>query len=500
MTYVMGIDGGTESLRADIFDLCGRCVASVKTPYETHFPFPGYAEQNPEDWWKALGQSVSSAVAKAGLAGAEIDAIGIDTTSCSVVALDDHGRPLRPAIIWMDVRAVREAEFILATGDPALVVNGGGSGPISAEWMLPKALWLKRHQPDLFDRAATICEYQDYLNLRLTGRRVASLDNVSIRWHYSTARGGRPGTLLKATGLDALNQKWPNEVLAPGQIVGTLTKEAARHTGLPESVKVVQGGADAFIGMIGLDVARPGQMALITGSSHLCLGVTDRRVHAPGIWGTYSDAVYPGLEIAEGGQTSTGSILAWLSRLSHNSLDLNELDVEAEKIAPGSEGLLVLDHFQGNRTPYTDALSRGAIVGLSLSHGPAHILRAIMEGVGFGTRAILDAMQNAGIAVKELVACGGCIRSDLWLQIHADTAGLPISVPRFTDAPPLGSAILAAVGAGRFGSINEGIEAMVSIARRVEPRPDAQRRYAEIYPHYLALYPALKPFRPAAQP
>src|SRR5262249_28669105 len=144
MSYVIGIDGGTESLRADIFDLSGRCVASVKTPYETHFPSPGHAEQNPDEWWKALGQSVSSAVAKPGIAGGEIDAIGIDTTSCSVVALDDLNRPLRPAIIWMDVRAVREAEFILATGDPALVVNGGGSGPISAEWMLPKALWLKR--------------------------------------------------------------------------------------------------------------------------------------------------------------------------------------------------------------------------------------------------------------------------------------------------------------------------------------------------------------------
>ena len=144
---------------------------------------------------------------------------------------------------------------------------------------------------------------------------MASLNNAAIRWHYSTTRGGRPATLLAALRLDALADKWPLDVLAPGTPIGPLTTEAAAHLGLPSSVLVVQGGADAFIGMIGLGVTRPGQVALITGSSHLQLGVTDQRFHAPGLWGTYADAVYPGLEIVEGGQTSTGSIVAWLGRL-----------------------------------------------------------------------------------------------------------------------------------------------------------------------------------------
>src|SRR5262249_689360 len=156
----------------------------------------------------------------------------------------------------------------------ALEVNGGGRGPVSAEWMIPKSLWLKRHEPDVFAHAATICEYQDYLNFHLTGRRCASLNNASVRWHYATDRGGPPSSLLRKLGLGALAEKWPAEVVAPGDVVGTLTQVAAAHLGLSPSVRVVQGGADAFIGMIGLGVAAPGQMALITGSSHLQLGVT----------------------------------------------------------------------------------------------------------------------------------------------------------------------------------------------------------------------------------
>jgi ribulose kinase len=493
---MIGVDGGTESLRAFVFDLSGNILGTVATVYPTRFPRPGRAEQDPADWWTALGQSVRGAVAQAGVGPDEVEALALATTCCSVVALDAAGKALRPSLIWMDVRAGDEAAAVLETGDIALEVNGGGRGPVSAESMIPKSLWLQRHEPDVFARAATICEYQDYLNFHLTGRRCASLNNASVRWHYATKRGGPPSSLLRKLGLGALAEKWPAEVVAPGEVVGTLTQNASAYLGLSPSVRVVQGGADALIGMIGLGVAAPGQMALITGSSHLQLGVTDRSIHAPGIWGTYRDAVYPGLEIVEGGQTSTGSIIAWLQRLSGGKLDMDMLNREAAYLPPGADGLLVLDHFQGNRTPYTDPLSRGAIVGLSLGHGPAHIFRAIMEGIGMGTRAILDAMARAGIAVGELVVAGGATRSDLWLQIHADTAGVPVVVPRVPDAPGLGAAILAAVGAGHFATIQEGCAAMVSRARLIEPQPATKDAYAELYARYLALYPTLKPLLP----
>ena len=497
MVYVLGIDGGTESLRATVFDLAGRRVATAVAAYETRFSAGARAEQDPEAWWSALGQAVRGAVAESGLLGHDIATLCLTTTCCTVVALDEAARPLRPAIIWMDVRAGAEADAVLATGDPALAINGAGQGPVSAEWMIPKALWLSRHEPGVFAHAHTICEYQDFLNWRLTGRRCASLTNAAIRWHYRADAGGWPDSLLAALDLSALREKWPGEVLAPGTLLGGLTARAADHLGLPETVGVVQGGADALIGMIGLAVARPGQLALITGSSHLQFAVGETAAHVPGLWGTYQDAVYPGRTILEGGQTSTGSIIAWLRRLGGDTLDLDALNLAAAGLEPGADGLLVLDHFQGNRTPYTDPLSRGAIVGLSLHHTGAHLFRAMLEGIGFGTRAIIDRMREAGSGAAEIVAGGGATRSPLWLQIHADTAGLPVVVPEVAEAPSLGAAVLAAHGAGRFATIDDGIAAMVRPGRRIEPDPARVARYDEIYRRYVQLYPALKPLREA---
>ena len=192
-----------------------------------------------------------------------------------------------------------------------------------------------------------------------------------------------------------------------------------------------------------------------------------------------------------GGQTSPGAIGNGLGRLT-GGLDFAELNARAAALAPGAEGLLVLDHFQGNRTPHTDPLSRGAILGLTLAHEKHHIFRAIMEGIGFGTRAILDAFRAAGYDSAEMTVGGGAAASDLWLQIHADTSGLPIRVPASADAPSTGAAVLAAYGAGHFASIDEGIAAMVRPGRMIEPDLAHVARYAEIYDRYLRLYPAAK--------
>ncbi len=494
---MIGIDGGTESLRATLFDPAGRPIATASSPYSTRFAPGARAEQDPQDWWSALGAAVRLAVSRSGAAPHDVDAVCATTTCCTVVALDAAARPLRPALLWMDVRAGAEADAALATRDPALAVNGAGQGPVSAEWMIPKALWLARHEPETFAAAHTICEYQDFVTWRLTGRRAASLNNASIRWHYRSDAGGWPDSLLDKLGLSALRAKWPPEVLPPGAVLGSLTAAAAEHLGLPATVLVVQGGADALIGMIGLGVAKPGQLALITGSSHLQFAVGATATHVPGLWGTYQDAVYPGRTILEGGQTSTGSIIAWLRRLTGDALDLDALNVEAAKLAPGAEGLLVLDHFQGNRTPYTDPLSRGAITGLSLHHTAAHMFRAMLEGIGFGTRAILDRMAEAGSTAAEITVGGGVARSPLWLQIHADTSGLPVVVPEVAEAPSLGAAVLAAHGAGHYASIDDGIAAMVRPGRRIEPDPANVARYADIYRRYAGLYPALKPLREA---
>lgn len=491
MAYFLTADGGTESLRASVYDAQGQCLGTHAAAYETRFT-PGRAEQNPADWWRSFVEASRAAIAEAGVHPGDIVSIAYATTSCTVVALDGHGDALRPAILWMDVRADEEAAMLLATADSALELNGAGKGPVSAEWMIPKALWLKRHEPDVYDRATRICEYQDYLTFKLTGTWAASLDNVGLRWHYRSRSEKWPLGLLKKLDMEELAEKWPPRVVVPGEVVDTLCDSAARALGLSPSVKVVQGGADALIGMIGLGVHRPGQLAMITGSSHLQFGVSETPIHAPGVWGSYADIVYPDRWIIEGGQTSTGSIIQWFARLTGGPLDFADLNARAGELPPGSDGLIVQDHFQGNRTPHTDAGSRGAITGLTLAHGPHHLFRAIIEGICFGTRAILETFRVAGYESAELTVGGGAVASDLWLQIHADTAGIPVRVPDSANAPSMGSAVLAAVGAGAHAGIDEGIAAMIRPGRLIEPNPESMAAYDRIFPQYQALYPALR--------
>ncbi len=487
------MDGGTESLRAFVFDLDGRPRASHAAAYPTRFPGPAMAEQDPEDWWRALGEAVRGAVAQADVDPAAALGLGLDTTCCSVVALDAEGRALRPCLLWMDVRASAEAAEVAATGDAALMVNGAGRDPVSAEWMIPKALWLKRHEPGLFDRAAMVCEFQEFLNFRLTGRYVASALSASVRWHWRDGQGWADG-ILAALDLEALREKWPAETLPAGAAVGGLTPAAAGHLGLRPGLVVGMGGADAMVGMVGLGVARAGEMALITGSSHLHLGLTDAMAHRKGMFGAYRNAVYPGLNLVEGGQTSTGSVVAWFKRHFAPDTSWEALNDAAAAIPPGCEGVRALDHFQGNRTPWVDAQARGAFVGLSLVHEPAHLYRAVLESVCLGTREIVRNFGDA-LALSRIVVAGGATRSPLWLQIHADALQAPIVVTEVPDAPALGAAILGGVAAGRFADAQEGIAAMVRPAGVIEPDPAKGAVYDDLGADYVRLYEALRAWR-----
>ena len=498
--YLIGVDGGTEGIRAGVFDTTGKPLAYASMNYQTNFPYPGWAEQDPRDWWKALSVSVRKAIQESGITAEQVAAMTVDTTCCSVVALDDSGDPLRPALIWMDVRSANQAEQVAACEDPALQVNSNGKGPVSAEWMIPKALWLKQNEPEIFEKAVTICEYQDYLNFHLTGRLVSSINNVSTRWHFDFSEGKTgsknsvPRSLLEKLKLSDLEEKWPGEVTRLGEVIGGLTSEAAEHLGLPVGLKVVQGGADAQIGMIGLGVVKPEDLALITGSSHLQLGLSKKPFHGEGIWGTYAEALIPGLHTVEGGQTSTGSVINWLKNLFGES-DYLSLNRDAQELPPGSEGLIVQDHFQGNRTPYTDPRSRGAIHGLSLKHSRAHIFRASIEGVAFGSELIFESMRENGFHPEKVVISGGATRSKLWLQIHADVSNFPITLTKNPDAPLLGCAILSAVGAGFYQDIPSAVETMVQIKSIVEPTTNHHRAYKQFFESYKKTYITLRNIR-----
>jgi len=384
--------------------------------------------------------------------------------------------------------------------------------------MLPKSLWLKENDREVWDKAETVCEYQDYINLRLTGKLVASSCNVAARWHWNgeeaivpsnappslSAPRGRPVALLHRLGLDDLLDKWPAECVAMGTTISPLSPSAALHLGLPASVLVAQGGPDAFVGMLGLGCTRPGQLALITGSSHLHLAVSATPATAEGIWGAYAGAPLPGLCFAEGGQSSTGSILRWARNLftggAEDGVTYAQLDQEAADVDVGSDGLVALETFQGSRTPITDPLAKGALVGLSLSHTRAHVWRALLEAVCFGTRACVDALRQAGHGADEILVAGGATRSPFWLQMHADATGLPVAVCACPDGPLLGSAILAAAAAGLHGGdVLAAVKAMVRVEKRIQPNPEAVLKYTAVFQHtYSRLAAAVQPIAHAA--
>lgn len=509
---MLGVDGGTESIRACFFDgetgeVVGRPCAA---PYDSLYPEPQWAEQRPDDWYQSLGIAVRGAVESLDKLSENDDGDGdenskeikfdvccicIDTTCCSVVALDEQHKPLRNCLLWMDARSAPQTKKILdiCRGDPALDVNCGGEGPLSAEWMTPKALWIRENEPNIWDQASTICEYQDFLNFKLTGNLVASSCNAASRWHWDGDKcteaatpddpfPGRPMSLYKKLGIPELAEKLPQRCLAMGDLVGHLTDAAAQHLGLKPGIPVAQGGPDAFVGMVGLGCIKPGRLALITGSSHLHVIVSDRSTTAPGTWGAFKGAPLKGLNFAEGGQSSTGSILRWSrALLGADDVPYSDLDAEAAQIRPGSDGLVALETFQGSRTPVTDPMARGALVGLTLSHKRAHVWRALLESVCFGTRACIEGLACAGHETKDIVMAGGATRSDFWLQMHADVTGKDVVVCEFPDAPLLGCAILASVNAGIHQSFDDAVANMVRQDRRIRPNEETVKIYDALY-------------------
>lgn len=498
--YVLGLDGGTEGVRAAIFDSTGQLISFSRAAYRTNHPHPGWAEQDPNEWWRATQMATRQALEGGRVDPGAIRALAAACTSCSVVACDSDGKPLRPALIWMDVRAAQEARQIAATGHPALKYSGFTK--TSAEWLLSKALWLAHHEPTVYSQATRIVEYVDWLGHRLTGEWAASINTAAIRAYHDREQGGWATGLYEAVGLGDLVDKLPSRVVDMGDPLGTLTPQAAEGLGLPAGIPVAEGGADAFVGMIGLDVLAPGRVAMITGSSHLHLAQTSTATYAPGMFGAYTDAVVPGQYTIEGGQVSTGSVVKWLVGLmsgSHlhgealtDASAYERLEQEAVRIPPGSEGLIALDFWQGNRTPYVDAEARGMLWGLSLRHTPAHLYRAVIEAVCFGTENVFRTFRANGHPLSEIAACGGAVHSDFWLQTHADVSNLPITITAVPEAVSLGSAVLASVAGGLHPSVPIAAKSMVSVVRRVEPDAEAHAAYQFYVDKYVASYQAMR--------
>lgn len=490
---VLGIDFGTEGVRVGLYELTGTPAAYVTEPYETVHPAPGWAEQEPDDWWAALCTATRRLLTDTGVDPSRIVGIGFDTTSCSVVLSRSDGTPLRPSIIWMDIRSSRQAERIGTVTSDALRYQAGEDA--NAEWMPAKALWLKENEPDLYERADVLCEFGEWIGFRLTGRWTTGLQQAVVRWYYQPLDGGWPEDLYRGIGLEDALEKFPSEVVAAGDPVGGLTAQAAEDLGLKVGTTVGQGGIDAYVAMAGLDAMRPGQVGLITGSSHLQLIHTSENTYPQGLHGGYPDAVVPGLSVVEGGQISTGSIAAWLKRVlvsAGATASYRDLDTLASEVSPGADGLVLLDYWQGNRTPHGDPHARGVLWGMTLHHGLGHIWRALLEGVATGTAANLAIAAETGVAVDEIRICGGVCNSPLWMQIHADVTGVPLVTTEVPEAAGLGSGILAARAAGVYPSVAEASHAMVRTSRVVEPRNEHAEAYRALLDRYRGTYDALR--------
>ncbi len=496
---VLGIDAGTAGIRAGLFDLHGQPLGFSDQSYTTFYPRPGWAEQQPAEWWSALVTAVRGCLSTSGVNSSRVIGLAIDAP-CDILLTDREGTPLTASLMWMDLRADSQARRLTETHDPVLRFCGGD---VPAEWPLPKALWLKEREPALWESATYLIEQMGWLTWRLTGEWAVPLNSAAAKWHYRATDGdeipaGWPLHLLRSVEMADLPAKIPGNVLPMGAKAGELTPTAASELGLRPGIAVSMSGIDAHAGMVGMNVLAPGTLALITGTSTCQLAQSSHPVIDPGLWGPFEDAVVPGEWTLEAGQASTGGTVRWLLDVLGGTLPANSdryavADAAAAGVQPGAEGLTVLDFWQGSRTPIKDPKARGTIWGLTLAHGPGHLLRAVYEGTAYGNRHILEKLGELGVPTTSITACGGGTRSTLWLQILADVAGVPITQTTVADAVALGSAMCAAVGAGAFADLHAVGQAMVHPGVIIEPDASTRAIYDEGYARYKDTYAALAP-------
>jgi FGGY-family pentulose kinase len=525
MRYYLGIDVGTGSARAGLFDERGVRVGMGTEPIQTWKPRADFVEQSSDDIWRACGVVVKAALAQAGVEKADVRGVGFDAT-CSLVLLDAEDRPVtvsptgrdeQNVIVWMDHRALAEAEEINATGDEVLKYVGG---VISPEMETPKLLWLKRHLPRSFAKAALFLDLPDYLTYRATGVDVRSHCTTVCKWTYLGHEGGGAGAWSKPyfdrIGLGELLDDGARRIGAKvkplGERVGGLSERAAEELGLAAGTPVGVSIIDAHAGGIGLlgtgsagvtlsEADLEQRLALIGGTSSCHMAVSTDARFVPGVWGPYFSAMLPGLWLTEGGQSATGALIdatvfghARGAELTSRAQEegttpyalLNQhLENMAKKagaaaVAELTHELHVEPDHHGNRSPRADPSLRGMVSGLGLGtdlDSLALLYLATVQAIAYGTRHIIEAMNEQGYRIDTLLATGGDAKNPLFVREHADATGCRIVLPAEPEAVLLGSAILAAVASGDQPSVLGAMSAMSRAGKVVEPSAAVVRQY-----------------------
>jgi L-ribulokinase len=513
-TYSIGIDFGTESGRALLLDLqSGEEVAVGVVPYaraviDRELPHTGerlpadWALQDPDDWVTVLEDGIAYVIAEAGIEPSQVVGLGIDFTSCTVLPVGSDGTPLckyehfrgrRHAWpkLWKHHAAQPVAdrlnEVALERGEEWLSRYGGR---ISSEWYFPKLIQLWLEDREVYNEAYAFVEATDWVTRWLTGVDVRQSCTAGYKAMWSPDDGFPSRDYFEAAypGFDTPTEKLGHEFVPLGTRAGSLSDDAAQAVGLHGDVAVSVGNVDSFVSVPGAGVESSGTFVTVVGTSICDMIVDSREVRLPGITGVVRDGILPGLYGYEAGQAAVGDMLAWFLETFGGSFE--EREEAAARFAPGETGLVALDWFNGNRSILADADLTGMIAGLTLQSTAAEIYRALLESIAFGNRRIVENFVEHGLAISEIVACGGIAdRSPLLMQLFADTSGLPVHVPGSTEIPARGAALFGAVAAGAFDDIAAAIEATrPGLARTYEPDAAAKAVYDDVYAVYRGLY------------
>lgn len=499
MDYLIGIDLGTSGTKTVLFDTNGRVLASRTVEYPLSQPQNGWAEQDPDDWWNAVCETLRFVLTESNVAAKNVRGVGLSGQMHGLVLLDDKGKVLRPAILWCDGRTGNECREITETIGKSRLIE------ISANPALPgftagKILWVQKHEPTLYARVAHILLPKDYIRYKLTGEFATEVSDASGMNLLDVPARRWSDEILKKLNIDkALLGKMYESI----DITGEVTDSAARATGLAAGTPVVGGAGDNAAAAVGTGVVSPGKAFTTIGTSGVIFAHSDSvridplgRVHSfchavPGKWTVMSCTLAAGLSLKWFRDRFCAQELLEAEQQGIDPYVLMDREAAASPIGAGR--LLYLPYLMGERSPLLDEKARGAFIGLSAMHTRGDLIRAVMEGVVYSQRQCLDILREMGIETSNMTVCGGGAKSPLWRQMLSDVYGCPVSTAGAAlEGPALGAAILAGVGTGVWPTVETACEKLVHRDTVCKPDPINGACYEPYYEIYRTLYPVLK--------
>lgn len=497
MNYFLGIDLGTSAVKCILVAEDGSVAGSHSEEYPLLQPHPGWAEQHPEDWWNQSAACIRGLLAKTGIPAAQVAGVGLSGQMHGSVFLDEELKVVRPALLWCDQRTEAECTWIEETIGKQKLGELTGNKALTG-FTAPKAVWLKRNEPELFERTRHLILPKDYVRLQLTGKLGMDVADASGTLLLNVAKRAWSQEVADALGIPF---EWLPPLYESNDVAGHLLPEAAEATGLAAGTPVVAGGGDQACGAVGVGVVKKGIASVALGTSGVVF-VHDEECHMDSEFRLHSFCHgVPGKWHRMGVMLSAGGSFQWwrnqfgyeeLEKAAKEGRDAYEYLTALAETAPiGSEGLLFLPYLTGERTPHPDPRARGAFVGLNLRHTKAHLTRAVLEGITFGLRDSLELMKESSVEISELRVNGGGARSPFWRQMIADIFGYPVVTVNSTDGPAYGAAVMAASGVLNR-DISTLCEEWIRVEHRTEPNPANSARYEAYYKLYRSMYPTLR--------